>query len=281
MKTLLLSLCFILCQSISFAQNANVFVTDIREERELNQKNSVLQLHIKVNGIAVNENKKIKIGSLLKANDNTGNELKQVLGSFDNEYSDANEVVLKLQAPMRNATQLSVVEGTLKYFTPTKSNKGITEIAQPLDKYNTNLLKNLKAGISLILIDEQGLKKLKAENETAYNKAVEKLKKENPDADKMVELVGGFKGFFESLFSYGSYGPTLTFLVDDPSKKIVQINVYNEKGEKMNNGWSSGDRQLTIMLSAPLQNSWKIEILLENNQSLKELKFKLAQVYLP
>lgn len=281
MKAIFFSLCLWGSVSMGFAQNVNVLVTNVREVRELDQKNSVLELQIKVTGIIVDENRKIKIGSILKAIDNTGNSLNQIVGSFDNDYSEENEVQLKLQAPMRNATELSTVEGTLKYYSPTRANKGIVEIVNPLAKYNTDILKGINKTIKLILIDEEGLKKLKNENEAAYNKEMEKFRKENPDAEKMGDFVGGLKNFFESLFSFGSYGPGLTFLVDDPMKKIVKINVYDEKGEKMNNGWSSSGQQLTVSLSAPPQNAWKIEVLIENDQSLKELKFKLGPLFLP
>lgn len=281
MKTILFTIGLggVLCTG--FAQNVNVLVTDIREERRLDQQNSSLELTIKVNGIPVDENRKIRIGTVVKATDNLGNALKHVTGSFDNSYTEYNEVKLKLEAPPRNATHLDAVEATLKYFTPTRENMGIAEIVKPLDKYNTNLLKNLHADAKLILIDEAGLKKLKEENEAAYNKEMEKFKKENPEAEKMSELIGGLKGFFESLFDYGSYGPGITFLVDDPGKKIVQINVYDETGKKMNNGWSSSDKQMTVMLSSPPQNSWKLEVLLENDKSVKEHTFKLGQVFLP
>lgn len=264
-----------------FAQNVNVLVTDIREDRQLDQQNSSLELRIKVNGIAVDENRKIKIGTVVKAADNLGNDLKQIKGSFDGDYTGYNEVRLKVEAPPRNATHLNAVEATLKYFTPTKENNGIVEIVKPLEKYNTNLLKNLNADAKLILIDEEGLKKLKQENEAAYNKEMEKFKKENPDAEKMSELMGGLKGFFESLFDYGSYGPGLTFLVDDPKEKIVEINVYDDKGTKMNNGWSKSDTQLTLMLSSPPEKNWRLEVLVENPKSVKEHTFKLGQVFLP
>jgi len=281
MKTILLTICGLCVWSAGFAQNVNVLVTDIREERRLDQRSSSLELTLKVNGIPVDENRKIKIGTVIKATDNLGNELKHVVGSFDNDYTGYNEVKLKLEAPPRNAAQLNVVEATLSYFIPTKENKGIVEIASVLDKYNTNLLKNQNSEAKLILIDEERMKKMKAENEAAYNKEMEKFKKENPDAEKMSELMGGLKGFFESLFDYGSFGPVMTFLVDDPKEKIVEILVYNEKGEKMNNGWSKSDNQLSIMLSSPPQKNWKLEVLLQNNKSVKEHTIKLGQVFLP
>lgn len=281
MKTILLTICGLCVWSAGFAQNVNVLVTDIREERRLDQRSSSLELTLKVNGIPVDENRKIKIGTVIKATDNLGNELKHVVGSFDNDYTGYNEVKLKLEAPPRNAAQLNVVEATLSYFTPTKENKGLVEIVQPLEKYNTNLLKNLKANVSLILIDEEGLKKMKAENEAAYNKEMEKFKKENPEADKMSDLIGGLKGFFDSLFDYSSFGPAMTFLVDDPKEKIVEISVYDEKGEKMNNGWSKSDNRLSVMLSSAPQKNWKLEVLMENEKSMKEYTIKLGQVFLP
>ncbi|MBX2951533.1 MAG: hypothetical protein KF870_03445 [Leadbetterella sp.] len=282
MKAILFIICLGSGWCAGFAQNVNVLVTDIREERQLDQKSSSLELRIKVNGITVDENRKIKIGRVIKATDNLGNELKQVVGSFDNDYTENNEVKLKLGAPARNATHLDVVEATLKYFTPTKANKGLVEVVKPLDRYNTNLLKGLSTDVGLILIDEAGLKKLKEENEAAYNKEMEKFKKENPaEAAKMGDLVGGLKSFFESMFSYGSYGPVMTFLVDDPKDKIVAINVYDEQGTKVNNGWSKSDKQLSVMLSSEPKNTWKLEVLLENPQSVKEHTFKLGQVFLP
>ncbi|MCD8539643.1 MAG: hypothetical protein LRY55_07630 [Leadbetterella sp.] len=281
MKNILFMICFVCLPGTGFAQNVNVLVTDIREDRQLDQQNSSLELSIKVNGIAVDEKRKIKIGKVTKAIDNQGNSLEHIVGSFDNDYTAYNEVKLKLQVPSRKATHLNAVEGTLKYFTPTKENKGLVEIVNPLDKYNTNLLKNLNADAKLILIDEEGLKKLKQENEAAYNKEMEKFKKENPDAEKMSGLMGGLKGFFEALFDYSAYGPGMTFLVDDPGEKIVEINVYDDKGTKMNNGWSKSDSQLTVMLSSAPQKSWRLEVLVENAQSVKEHTFKLGEVFLP
>lgn len=278
---MIFTICLGCLLSAGFAQNVNVLVTDIREERRLDQQSSYLELTLKVNGIAIDDKRKIRIGTVTNASDNLGNSLKQIVGSFDNDYTPYNDVRLKLEAPPRSATHLNAVEATLKYFAPTKENKGLVEIAKPLDKYNTNLLKGLSTDARLILIDEEGLKKLKQENEAAYNKEMEKFKKENPEAEKMSEVIGGLKGFFESLFDYGSYGPSMTFLVDDPKKRIVEIFVYDEKGEKMNNGWSKSDNKLSIMLSSAPQKNWKMEVLLENAKSVKEYTFKAGQVFLP
>src|SRR5690606_1424784 len=119
----------------------------------------------KINGLTINDDRKVKIGSVTKATDNLGNALEQVVNSFDGDYTTYNDIRLKLEAPPRNATHLTEVVATLKYFTPTKENKGKLEITKPLDKYNTNLLKGQKTDATMILIDEERLKKLKEENE--------------------------------------------------------------------------------------------------------------------
>lgn len=70
-------------------------------------------------------------------------------------------------------------------------------------------------------------------------------------------------------------------LVHDPDEKIVAINVYNGQGEKMNNGWFSSGNQQTINLSAPPENSWRVEVIMENVAAVKAYTFRIGQVFLP
>ncbi len=280
MKTLL---CFfaMLLAGVGYAQVINVLVTDIREERTLDQYYSGIELTIKINGIQIDENRRVKVGKITHAIDNLGNTLEEKTSSFGYDYKDRNEVSFKLNAPLRSATHLNTVEGTINYYNPTVENKGKIEVKKPLDKYNTDFLKGVTTEAKLILIDEESLKKLKSENEAAFNKEMDKLKKDNAIEEKMGGLVTGFKDFFEGLFNYGSYGSSLNFYVDDPEKKIVAINVFNEKGEKVSNGYFSSGNQMTITLNEEPKNTWKVDVLLENEKALKEYKFKLTNVFLP
>lgn len=280
MKTALVFLALLLSGE-GYAQAINVLVTDIREERALDQYYSGIELTIKINGIQIDENRRVKVSKITSAVDNLGNTLEEKVSSFGYDFKDRNEVSFKLNAPLRSATQLNTVEGVIHYYMPTLENKGKVEVANPLDKYNTNFLKGITTDAKLILIDEEALKKLKSENETAFNKEMDKLKKDNAIEEKMGGLITGFKDFFDGLFNYGSYGPALNFYVEDPEKKIVAINVYNESGEKVSNGYFSSGNQVTISLNEELKNSWKVNVLMENEKAMKEYKFKLTNVFLP
>jgi hypothetical protein len=259
--------------SASLGQSVQIMVSDIREDRRLNQKDAQVEIHLKVNGIVVDEHRKLKMGKILRATDNLGNDLKQVQGYFDEGYTDRNEVRVRLQAPLRNAKEITKVEGTLLYFTPTVENRGLVKSALV---YNKNLLR--EKDVQLILIDEAAFKKMKEEDEAKFNKELEKLKKEGGE---VAGMIGEMKGFFESLFSMGSEGPILHFFLDDPNKRIVDIQVLNEKGEEVDSGYSSSGNHREVMLSGPLQSSWTLRIYVENEKSKKELPFTLGAVFLP
>ena len=98
MKTLL---CFfaMLLAGVGYAQVINVLVTDIREERTLDQYYSGIELTIKINGIQIDENRRVKVGKITHAIDNLGNTLEEKTSSFGYDYKDRNEVSFKLQNP--------------------------------------------------------------------------------------------------------------------------------------------------------------------------------------
>ena len=281
MKTFFFIFIVLLVNTNGFSQNINVLVTDIREERTLDQHYSALELTVKINGILIDENRQVKVSKITSAVDNLGNALEEKVSSFGYDFKDRNEVSFKLNAPLRSATQLNTIEGVIQYYVPTLENKGKVEIANPLDKYNTDLLKGITTDAKIILIDDEGLKKLRSENEAAFNQEMDKLKKDNAIEEKMGGLLTGFKDFFDGLFNYGSYGPSLNFYVEDTEEKIIAINVYNDKGEKVSNGYFSSGNQMTITLNDDPKDSWKIAILMENEKALKEYKFKLTNVFLP
>jgi Fe-S cluster biosynthesis and repair protein YggX len=219
-----------LCGKV-IAQDLQVMVTDIREERRLDQKDATLELLLRVNGMVVDQNRKIRVGKLIKAKDNLGNELAQVLDYFSGDYTDQNEIKLKMQAPLRAAKELTQVEGTIKYFTPTEANKGLIKSKLV---YNKNLVNEKE--VKIMLINEEDVKKMKAEDDEKLDKELEKMTKENKE---MADLLVDLKDIFSSLFS-SSDVPCLHFIVDDPEKKVVEIQVL--KGEPMNSGWYSSDK---------------------------------------
>ena len=269
-----------LISKTTFSQEINLFIKDIKEERHLEQEDSFIELTSIIKGIKVNDLNQIKIKEITNAVDNNGNILKKMESFFGDDYSSSNQLKIKLEAPSRKSNKISSLEGVIKYFSPSESNGSKIIINNLLDNYNKNLLRKKHSDIKLILIDKEALQKLKDENEKEYNKKIEELKKEGNLGEGLAETVGVFKQFFEGFSNFGS-GESLSFYVEDKNKEIVEIFIYNEEGEKMNYGRSKNNNKLTISLREKPTSDWKIEVLIENDKSLKEYKFSLNNIILP
>jgi len=276
--SLLAAIC--LCSYLGFTQEVNLFIKDVKEERHLEQEDSFIELESIIKGIKIGELNQVKIKEITLAKDDKGNILERKESFFGDDYSDRNEVKIKLEAPTRNATSISLLEGTLKVFSPSQSNASKIIINQPLNNYNTNLLCKYYSDIKLTLIDKEAFEKLKEGDEEEYQKQIEKLKKDGGLKEGMAETIDAFKQFFDGLSGFGS-GESVSFYVEDDDDKIDEIKLLNADGKKMNYGSSSGGNSLTINTKEKIAEDWKIEILIENDKSLKEYKFSLSNIILP
>lgn len=264
----------------AFSQEVTLFIKDIKEERRLEPENSFIELTSIVNGLKVDDLNQIKLHEITNAVDDSGNTLKEVKSFFRDTYDSSSRLTIKLEAPARKATKISSLEGTIKQFSPSEANGSKIIVTKPLDQYNKNLLRKNYKDVKLILVDKEGLQKLKEKDEEAYNKQIEQLKKEGGLGEGLAEAVDALKQFFEGFSNFGS-GESLSFYIEDEKNKIVEILIYNEKGEKMNYGSIQGHKNLTINLREKAAPDWKIEILIENKNSLKTHKFKLTDIILP
>lgn len=272
----------ILC-SISFsalAQDVNLFVKEVKEERNSDSKDSFLDIEAAINGIKVDEFHLVKIKTL-KAVDNEGNTLERIESYFGDDYEDENTITIKMEAPFRKSTSIENLEGSISYYSPSEENGGVVIINKPLDLYNTNILKKKSKDVKLTLVSKEQMQKLKEENKKEYEAQIANLKKEGVIQAEMAEGVDALMGAFEGLFSFGDSKEALTFHVEDEKELLVEILVFNEKGEKMNYGYSKSGSSHTISLKEEPKNSWSIKILLENEKAVKELKFKLSNILLP
>lgn len=281
-KREILVIVLLLAFKTMFSQEVNLFVKDIKEERHLEQEDSFVELKTIIKGLKIDEFNQVKVKNISKAIDDSGNKLKKKESFFGDDYNNSNEITLKLEAPFRKSTKITLLEGTIKHFSPSESNGSKIIINNPLKKYNKNLLKKNKLGVKLILVDKKTLEKLKKEDEKKYNEELKKLKKEGGLGEGLAETINIFKDFFESFSNFGSSEKSLSFYIDDKEDKIVEILIYNEKGKKMNYGSSKmGSHNLTINLKDKVTENWKIEVLVENEKSLKEYKFTLTNIILP
>ncbi len=264
-----------------YSQDVNFFVKEIKEERNSDQEKSVLELEVSISGIKINEANLVKVKQITKAIDDKGNILKRKKSFFGDDYSSSSNITLKLEAPSRDAKKINQIQGVIKYFSPSENTKSKITITKPLDKVNTNLLAGYSNDVHLSLISKEALEKLEKEDEKEYQKKIEKLKKDGVFGDELVETVDAFKDFFEGFFSFSDSKEAFSFVFNDEKEKIVDILVYNETGEKMNYGSSTSNRKKIISLKEEPKNNWSIEILLENDKSLKEFNFSIDNLILP
>lgn len=264
---------------IAFSQEINLFIKDVKEERRLEQENSHIELTAIVKGLKVDDSNRIKIKEVA-AIDSEGNALQKVEDFFGDDYNNRNEIKLKLEAPSRSAIKISSLEGVIQSFNPSENNGSKLIISNPLNYYNTNLLGKNNPDVKLTLIDKDAIKKLKDKDDKEYTKQIKKLKNEGGLGEGLADTVDAFKLFFEGFASFGSE-ESLSFYIEDDNDKIVEILVYNAKGEKMNYGRGQMGNKLTINLKEKVASDWKIEILIENEKSVKEYKFNLANIILP
>jgi hypothetical protein len=271
----------IIVTTSTFSQEINVHINDIREERHMNGNNNFIELTGIINGIKTTEFNQVKIKEINKAIDDKGNSLNKIDLFWGDKYSHSNKIIIKLDAPPRNSTKISLLEGTIKYFNPSISNNSKIIINNPLDSYNTNLLSLYRTDIKLTLIDKDLLNFLLEKNKLEYQTQIQKLIKLGGLSEALVKNEEGFKHFIKG-YSNSNQDKSFVFYIEDPENKIVEIYIYNEKGEKMN--WGTGRTEKTnlkIDFKEKPNNNWKIEILVENEKSIKEYKFMLQNITLP
>jgi len=281
MKKIAICILLIFGSKVALTQNINLFVKEIKEERHSDQNDNFIELTTLVNGVKIDDEHKIVIKKITKAIDNKGNSLKKIEDFFGDDYSSNSEIKIKLEAPQRSSTRIVTVEGVLKYFTPSETNNSIVIIQNPLNQFNSNLLEKHSSNVKLTLIDKESLEKLKEEDENEYKKKIEKLKADGVIKEEEAETIDVFKQFFEGFSNFGGSKESLTFYVQDAKDEIIDILIYNNQGEKMNYGRSQMNNKLTISLREMPKDDWKIKIVIENIESVKELNFKLTDIILP
>lgn len=278
---ILLCIAFSLISKVVFSQEINLFIQNIKEERSMSSEDSFIELTTIINGLRTDEFNQVKIKEITKAIDDQGNSLKRLESFFRDDYDQSNEIKIRLEAPARKSIRIKLIEGYIKYFSPSEDNNSKLIIKDLLDKYNENLLSSYYSDIKLTLIDKEALRKAKEGDEKEYKKQIDKLIKEGGLSEALVGTVDVFKQFFEGFSSFGS-DEILSFYMEDKEDKIIEINIYNKKGENIKYGSSrSGDHNLTISLREKATSGCKIEILIENEKAVKELKFSLTNIILP
>lgn len=262
------------------AQKVNVEVAEIYDNRLSSrlvaEPASTLVISIEVAGLVTDARRLLKVGSVTRAVDNLGNSLQTDESSYYT-YNDHTILNLQFRSSERKATEISVLEGTLKYFTPTVANKGLLNVDKPVDKLGTNILKGKYSDITMVLLDRKKLQKMKAENDKAYKQQLDKLKKEyGPAAESIQEL----NEILEDPY-FGS-DDEIFFFFYDPKAQVKTMMVFDAEGNHINYGGTTTGNHVSFPLQeSTLDNTMKIELVIETPQAVKEYPFALKNIILP
>lgn len=261
------------------AQKVSMAVEQTIENRVGSESGAVasnLTVSVKVSGLKTDAGHFFKIGEITRAVDNLGNTVTIDEWRHD-QYTEENTLHLRLISAERKATEISVLEGTLKYFNPTVANKGLVNVDKPADKLGTNLLKGKYSDIALVLLDRKKLQELKAGNDKAYRQQLDKLKKEyGPGAESIGELEEVLE---DPDFGYDN---EVFIFFHDPKNQIVNLIIRNAADQWLSYGNTATENHISFSLGdETFDNTLKIELNIENPQSMKEYPFTLKNIILP
>jgi len=267
-----------------FAQEVSLFVKEVNENRSTDASDSKLELSVSVMGVTVDGTHQVKIGAITSATDDTGAVLPRMEGDFfDDQYESEAEVKITLRAPSRKATKLTSVTGHLLYLNPTEANNGLVYTKNPTGQLGKNLLAGKYDDIKVTFATRELMEKIKADNEAETKKKMDKLRESGELGEGVAQALGGLSSMLESfggMFGFGG-GSQLYFYVEGDADRLLEINVKDAAGKKINRGFSSVNDLKSVTVKEELQDDWVIELIIENEQSILKLPFTLTDVILP
>lgn len=271
--------------NIFFAQDVNLTVSELEERRFLSSSKNYIELTVEINGMVVNEQKQVKLNGITKAVDDLGNTLEVQNSYFGDKYEDDGKITIKLDAPLRKATKIAALEGTISYFEASEKMGSKIAVDNIMSKRNKNLLKGYSDAVTFTMIDQKELAKLKEKDKAEFDKKMQELKDEGVFGEVAAEVVDAFGGLIEGFANMGSSfvdaDKSLTFYAVDKDNLIIDVMIYNGEGKKMNSGFSRMNSIHTFFLREKPQADWKIDILFENPKATKKLNFSLNNIILP
>jgi hypothetical protein len=235
------------------------------------------ELEIKTTGDEVKKYKYVKIKGLIRAVDSEGTDL--LNDKTDKaDYAEIGDEKLKIELknPMRKATSIKEISGTLDLYNPTEANGAIVKVANFQAKPNVNMLPK-KAPLSIVFFTKESVEKM-AKQEKAEREA--KMKQLDPATR---EIAAGLMALVDG-FGAGMAGENeLSFYVNGDISKLVDMKVEDETGKEVRRSgrFISGDYLHTYSYDEKPNPKWKIKILIETPTSVKSVPFSLKDVELP
>ncbi|MEZ4905548.1 MAG: hypothetical protein R2822_29190 [Spirosomataceae bacterium] len=235
------------------------------------------ELELKTTGDEVKKHKYVRIKEIIRAVDSEGTDL--LNDKVDKaDYAEIGDEKLKIELknPMRKASSIKEIAGTLDLYNPTETNGAIVKVANFQAKPNVNMLPK-KSPLSIVFFTKESVEKM-AKEEKAEREA--KMKPLDPATR---EIAAGLMALVDGLGAGMAGENELSFYINGDVSKLVDIKVEDETGKEVRRSgrFISGDHLHTYSYDQKPTPKWKIKILIETPASVKSVPFSLKDVELP
>ncbi|MFY9608569.1 MAG: hypothetical protein WAU45_08140 [Blastocatellia bacterium] len=278
---------------------AGVLAGEIKDSRTTGSFFAGMEVELKIVGDVLVDAKGIRV-SVDAAIDDTGRDLinekteKSEFTEIDMSDKTATTAKVALRNPVRQATAIQELSGSIELFIPRRDVESVATI--------TNLSRNLGVPISASALKSAGIDLViwnKAQFETRKKAEEEKLKKEleakrkkegegASEDDIGDSLADGLQKMFGSLFSgFGRMEEnSLAFQITDPQSRLVNIEFEDERGKPIGtNGrmtMGGGKEKTSIYeFSEKLPPAARVRIYVLTPKATIKVPFKLTGVPLP
>jgi hypothetical protein len=283
----------------SVGDKVGVLAGEIKDSRTTGSFFAGMEVELKIVGDALVDAKGIRV-TVDSAIDDTGRLLinekteKSEFTEIDMSDKTATTAKVELRNPVRQATAIQELSGSVELFIPRRDVESIATI--------TNLSRNLGVPITASALKGAGIELViwnKDQFEARKKAEEEKLKKElaanrKSDGEGASEedlgeaLAGGLQKMFGSLFSgFGRMEEnSLAFQITDPQSRLVNVEFEDERGKPIGtNGrmtMGGGKEKTSIYeFSEKLPATARIKVYVLTQKATIKVPFKLAGLPLP
>lgn len=255
----------LLLPSIAVSQDIDISLKKVAELRTSAPEDRALNLTLSLSGIAPDWERCIRLSDGY-ALDEKGNRFAWIDQWSDDDYQYYQHVNLSLELPSRRVKQLQRLEVTFNLLTPSENESSLLKFKGFQEQLNKDLLAGHYKDIAFVPMDSLSLVTLDASQWSAEE--VDRLRSYLPALPNTTSTPSPH---------------SIHFLIFDPDGQILQINFYNGQGEKQT---PRGPRWGLLSKSfyfpdTPIGADWSVELIIENEASVREYTLQLFDIGLP
>jgi hypothetical protein len=266
--------------SPAHASDVRVAVSEVNDQRSTGEFFNNLEIKLKLLGDDASSIRGIKT-TISRAVDDTGRNLrlddkrKDHFDTLWNSVGGKIEITLKLKNAARRAAVVKEITGELQLFVPDRD-PAATVLIKDFMKTGGRPISNpslAKAGVTVAILTKKEYDSLKKDEE-----------KKAKEAARMQGLTQTMMSAFESLlggfFAVGEND--LLFKVDDPSGNLIDMDVVDHAGTKIeNNGRMASQDLIVLNYNQAVPSDARLRLFLKTEKSVISVPLRLVDVALP